>query len=61
MQGFFAEDDAPKETMASTITSTGRGSMENIMQVPKEDMPTRQLQKDESQQGAHPFLPSSQI
>jgi len=38
--GFFEEDDTPKETMQATITSTGRGSMKNVIEVPKEDMPT---------------------
>jgi len=58
---FFEEDDASKETMMSTITSIGRGSIKNVIQVPKEDMPIHQLQKEESQQGAHSFLLSKQI
>ena len=37
---FFEADDAPKETLPSTIISTGRGSTKNVIQVPKEDMPT---------------------
>jgi len=28
---FFEEDDTTKETMPTTITSTGRGSMKNII------------------------------
>jgi len=36
---FFEEDDTPKETMPVAITSTGRGSMKNVIQVPKEYMP----------------------
>jgi len=46
---FFEEDDAPKETMPSTVTFTGRGSTKNVIEVPKRDMPTHQLQKEESQ------------
>jgi len=40
---FFAEDDTPKETMPATITSTGRGSMKNIIQIPTEDALAHQL------------------
>jgi len=36
---FFEKDDTCKETMAAAITSTARGSMKNVIQVPKEDMP----------------------
>jgi len=57
---FFEEDDALRETMSSTITSMGKGSTKNVIQVPKEDMPTHQLQEEESQRRAHPFLPSGQ-
>ena len=57
---FFEEDDAPKETTLSTITSTGRGSVKNIIQVPKEDVPTQALE-GRKLIGAHPFLPSGQI
>ena len=35
---FFEEEDAPKETKSSTITSTGSGSTKNIILVPKKDM-----------------------
>ena len=36
---FFEEDDAPKETMPSTITSMGKGGTKNVLQMPKEDIP----------------------
>jgi len=36
---FFEEDNTPKETMLATITSIGRGSMHNIIQMPREDVP----------------------
>jgi len=36
---FFEEDDTPEETMPAAITSIGRGSMKNVIQVPKQDMP----------------------
>jgi len=52
---FFKEDDAPKETMPPTTTSTCKGSMKNVIQVPKENMPTHQLQKEEGQQGGTSF------
>ena len=58
---FFEEDDNPKETMPATITSIGRGSMKNVIQFPKEDMPTHQLQKEENQQRARPFLLSREM
>jgi len=35
----FEKDDALKETMPSTLTSTGKAGMKNILQAPKEDMP----------------------
>ena len=41
--------------MSSTITSTGKGTIKNVIQVPKEDMPTHQLQIEESQQGVTSF------
>ena len=34
----FEEDNTPKETMPATITSTGRGSIKNIIQMPGEDV-----------------------
>jgi len=40
---FFEEDDTPKETMSTANTSSGKGSMKNVVQVPKEDMPMHQL------------------
>ena len=40
---FFEEDDTPKGTMLVAISSIGRGSMKNIIQVLKDDMPTHQL------------------
>jgi len=46
---FFEEDNAPKEIMPSTITSTGRGSMKNVIQVSKEDVPKHRPHKEESQ------------
>jgi len=46
----------PKETMPAAITSTGSGSMKNVIQVPKKDMPTHQFQKEENKQGTRPFL-----
>ena len=52
---FFEKDDAPKETMPSTITSMGRDIAKNVIQVPKEDMLTHQLKKEENQQGATSF------
>jgi len=36
---FFEEDDTTKETMPATIASTGKGSMKNIIQMPREDVP----------------------
>ena len=57
---FFEENDTPKETLPATITSTGRGSMKNIIQMPREDVPVHQLQKEESQLRARPFQPSRQ-
>ena len=36
---FFEEDDTPKETMPASSTSTGKGTMKNVIQVPKEDVP----------------------
>jgi len=58
---FFGEDDTPKEMMPTAITSAGRGTVKNVIQVPKKDMCTHQLQKEENQLGAHPFLPSRQM
>jgi len=52
---FFEEDDIPKETMPATITSTGRCSMKNVIQVPREDVHAHQLQKEESQLGGTSF------
>ena len=46
---FLEEGDAPKEIMPSTITSTGRGSMKNVIQVSKEDVPKHRPHKEESQ------------
>jgi len=46
--GSFEEDDALKETMPSIITSTGRGATKNVLQLPKEDIPTDQLKKEEN-------------
>ena len=37
---FFKEDNAPKETIPSTITFMGRGSTKNVIQVSKEVVPT---------------------
>jgi len=48
--GFFEEDDAPKETMPSTLTFMSRGGSKTVLQAPKEDMPTHQLKKEESKQ-----------
>ena len=45
----------PKKTMPSTMTSTDRGSTKNAIQVSKEDMPTHQLKKEESQHGGTSF------
>jgi len=45
---FFEEDDTPKEAMLASTTSTGKGGMKNAIKVPKEDMPTHQLQKEEN-------------
>jgi len=45
---FFEEDDTLKETMPTTITSIVRGSIKNIIQMPREDLPAHQLQKEES-------------
>jgi len=45
---FLEKDDAPKETMPSTINSMGRSSTKNVIPLPKKDMPTHQLQKEES-------------
>jgi len=58
---FFEEDDTPNDTMPVAITSTDRDNMKNVIQVPKEYMPRHQLQKEENQLGARPFLPSKQI
>jgi len=40
---FFEVDITPKQTIRATITSTGRGSMKNIIQMPREDVPAHQL------------------
>jgi len=40
---FFEEDDTPRETMPASITSTGKVTMKNIIQVPEEDVPAHQL------------------
>jgi len=48
---FFEEDDTPKETMPTAITSTWKGTMKNVIQVPKEDMLAHQLQREENQLG----------
>jgi len=45
---FFEDDDAPKETMKSTINSNNKGGTKNILQVPKKDIPTHQFKKKES-------------
>jgi len=45
---FFEEDKTPKETMPASITSIGKGTMENVIQVPKEDAPVHQLRKEEN-------------
>ena len=37
---FFEGDDAPKEIMPSTITSTSKGVMKNVIQGPKARKPT---------------------
>jgi len=37
--------------MSSIITFTGKGGMKNVLQAPKEDIPTHQLKKEESKQG----------
>jgi len=37
--------------MPATITSTGRGGMKNIVQVPGEDVLTYQLQEEEGKLG----------
>jgi len=53
--GFFEKENVPKETMPSTITSTGRGNTNNVIQVSKEDGPTHEPLKEESQQGGAHF------
>jgi len=47
---FFDEDNAPKETTPSIITSMGKGGTKIILQAPKEDTPTHPL-KEESIEG----------
>jgi len=42
------ENDAPKEIMSSTIISMDKGGTKNILQVPKDDIPTHLLEKEES-------------
>jgi len=44
---FFEEDDAPKETMLSAITSTGKGGKKNDLQTPKEGIPKQQTDSPE--------------
>jgi len=50
----FKRNEAPKETMSSTSTSTSKSGTKIILQVPKEDIPTHPL-KEESEQGDTSF------
>jgi len=45
---FFDKDDAPNKTMRLTITSKGKGGKENALQAPNDDIPEKQLKKEES-------------
>ena len=48
---FFEENDAPRESIPSTITSMGRGSMKNVIQLPKEDIPHISSSRKKSNSG----------
>jgi len=45
---FLEEDDTPKKIVPASITSTGKGTIEKVIQVPKADAPVHQLQKEEN-------------
>jgi len=49
---FFEEGVAPKETMSSTIFSTGKGVAEKPPRATKDDAPKQQLEKQTSKQGS---------
>ena len=49
---FFEEGAAPKETMPSTISSTGNGVAKKAPRVTKDDAPKQQLEKEASKQGS---------
>ena len=51
---FIEEDDIPKETMLSIITSMGKVSTKNALQMPKEDTPKQQLKMEQSELGDTP-------
>ena len=51
---FFEENDAPKETIPLTITSTGKSGAKNTLQMPKENVYKHPLKKEESKQGDIP-------
>ena len=48
---FFEKGAAPKETLPSTISSTGKGGAKNAPQVRKNDAPKQQSEKEASKQG----------
>jgi len=47
---FFEEGTAPKETIPSTISSTGKGAAKKASQVRKDDSSKQQLEKEVSKQ-----------
>jgi len=53
---FLEEDDTAQETMPAYITSTAKGTMKNVIQGLKADMPVHQLQKEAKPTGGHILL-----
>ena len=58
---FFKEGDAPKETMPSTISSTGKGGAKNALQAPKENVPKNIMRKKKVNRETHPLLSSKRV